>query len=352
MPVNFSRHNIEIVQRSNSYFLSEKTDGVRYLLVFTKTTAVLIDRATKGLQPNSSLAEPFQHIVGRVQPGTVLDGEIVVHRKLRRPVFIVFDVLTVGQKPILHLPFSQRLEHLQKHTFATSSNLFSVAHLKDPSIPCPLLRKNFVPRLELDRLLSNVKEERDQRVYRSGETHCHLTDGIIFQPDLPYSIGTDRGLLKWKYLDTVTIDVELLHPSALKRYRRPQDDDDFYALAVLGDEGSKVDVTKHVTLPISERLRLEADKAETGASIAEIGFDPNVGEWYYTTMRPDKIAPNHISTVLGTLLELAESLGTNELRYRMSVKEGARDSYRKDVSGMQQQMLDHQRKKNGVVKRK
>ena len=38
MPFNFQRHNIEEVQRSDSdggYFLSEKTDGVRHLMVFT-----------------------------------------------------------------------------------------------------------------------------------------------------------------------------------------------------------------------------------------------------------------------------------------------------------------------------
>jgi hypothetical protein len=63
-------------------------------------------------------------------------------------------------------------------------------------------------------------------------------------------------------------------------------------------------------------------------------------------MRPDKIAPNHISTVIGTLLELAECLGTEELRYRMSVPSNARDTYRKDIRKMQKQLLDHQRKSN------
>jgi hypothetical protein len=66
---------------------------------------------------------------------------------------------------------------------------------------------------------------------------------------------------------------------------------------------------------------------------------------YYLTMRPDKIAPNHISTVIGTLLELAESLSTEELRYRMSIPPNGRDTYRKDMKNMQKQLLDHQRRK-------
>jgi hypothetical protein len=114
----------------------------------------------------------------------------------------------------------------------------------------------------------------------------------------------------------------------------------------MGEEGTSVDMTRYLRLPPSERHRLEADRAENGSKIAEVGFDPTTGEWYYRTMRPDKVAPNHISTVLGTLLELAESLSTEELRYRMSIPSGTRDTYSKDVRNMQKQLLEHQRKKN------
>ena len=109
-------------------------------------------------------------------------------------------------------------------------------------------------------------------------------------------------------------------------------------------------MTRFIRLPNSERRRLEADRDESGAKIAEVGFEPSTGEWYYLTMRPDKIAPNHISTVIGTLLELAESLSTDELRYRMSVPPSGRDTFRKDMRNMQKQLLDHQRKKNMSAK--
>jgi hypothetical protein len=45
------------------------------------------------------------------------------------------------------------------------------------------------------------------------------------------------------------------------------------------------------------------------------------------------------------LLELAESLTTDELRYRMGVPAGTRDTYRKDMRGMLKQLLDHQRRR-------
>lgn len=353
MPVNFSRHNIDEIQRSpeNGYFLSEKTDGVRYLLVFTGKTAVLIDRKMEGKQPiprpgTAPDQDPFSSILLYVKPGTVLDGEVVMHRQLRRPIYIVFDVLAISStEPVLQLPFELRLECLRRASFCTNRDIFDDAAVKDPKIALPLVRKNFVKRFELDDLLSHVTEERGMRTYRNGNIHNHLTDGIIFQPNLPYVCGTDVNLLKWKYLDTVTIDVELLPPRHHHHHHMDEEQDVLRA-GVMGEDDTIVDMTRFVHLPTSELRRLEADRAETGSKIAEVGFDPTTGEWYYLTMRPDKIAPNHISTVLGTLLELAESLTTEELRYRMSVPVGARDTYRKDVRGMQKQLLEHQRKKN------
>lgn len=355
MPVNFSRHNIEQVQRSGEtgYYLSEKTDGVRYLLIFTGTTAVFIDRAMKGKMftfgnednnTNNVHVDTLQSLTKLIQPGTVLDGELVMHRKHRRPIFIVFDIMCIGERPIFQQPFKERLLHLRQGSFKHQSVHIKQLYKFDYNTHIlPLVIKNFVSRLQLDTLLGYVIEEKGKRVYKNGEMHCHCTDGIIFQPNTPYMLGTDTKLLKWKYLDTVTIDVEFLPP----KY-----DNDEWRVGCVGDDGSMVDMTRHIHLPVSQKMRLEADKLETQAKIAEVGFDPETGEWYYITMRPDKIASNHISTVLGTLLELAESLSTNELRYRMNVKcsEGGivRDMYRKEIKGMEKQMLDFQRKKNSA----
>lgn len=209
MPVNFSRHNLEEIQRSpdNAYFLSEKTDGVRHFLVFTGDTAVLVDRAMRGKQPIpvavDSDKDPFAPILDLIEPGTVFDGEVVMNRNERkpRPIFIVFDVLAISTtKPVLHEPFEQRLRHLRKATFRTKTaarDMFDEALVVDPNVALPLVRKNFVKRTDLVELLSHVSEERGMRCYRNGHVHNHLTDGIIFQPNAPYVLGTDRALLKW-----------------------------------------------------------------------------------------------------------------------------------------------------------
>jgi mRNA capping enzyme, catalytic domain/mRNA capping enzyme, beta chain len=365
MPVNFSRHNIEDVQQApeNGYFLSEKTDGVRHFMIFTGDTVVLVDRAMRGKQPISILGktsgeDPMAPVLSLIQPGTVFDGEVVMHRggskHKARPLFIVFDVLTIGPTTaVLHMPFEKRLEHLKQATFRTKTarqDMFADEAVQNLNIVLPLVRKNFVPRTKIGELLGHVVEEKGFRSYRNLPVHNHLTDGIIFQPNLPYVCGTDVNLLKWKYLDTVTIDVELfLEGFQRNRGGHGEEDEDALNTGVMGPDQTSIDMSRYVKLPASERFRLEADKYESGARIAEVGFDPLSGEWYYLTMRPDKIAPNHISTVLGTLLELSESLTTEELEYRMSVPPGQRDTYRKEFKGMMKQLLEFQKSKQDAA---
>lgn len=65
---------------------------------------VLADRAMEGNQPisltASSDAEPFAQILYLTQPGTDLEGEVVMNSKYRRPILIVFDVECCGNENV------------------------------------------------------------------------------------------------------------------------------------------------------------------------------------------------------------------------------------------------------------
>ena len=60
MPVSFQRHNFDTVQ-TGDYYVSEKTDGVRYLLAFVEDRgerkAVLLDRNMQGWRPKQPPGE-------------------------------------------------------------------------------------------------------------------------------------------------------------------------------------------------------------------------------------------------------------------------------------------------------
>jgi hypothetical protein len=55
-----------------------------------------------------------------------------------------------------------------------------------------------------------------ERVYRDSDRRYHKSDGIIFQPaDAPYVFGTDVNLVKWKWPELASVDLQVL-PNARK----------------------------------------------------------------------------------------------------------------------------------------
>ncbi|GMH56190.1 hypothetical protein TrLO_g5424 [Triparma laevis f. longispina] len=350
MPVSFQRHNFDTVC-TGDYYVSEKTDGVRYLLAFVEDQggakkAVLLDRKMDGWRPKEgaeggepALAKLAQHIA----PGTVLDGEVVINRRQKRPIFIIFDVLCSGNNCLAKLPFQERLRHLQDASFVTpqgGTTKFQVIDGKlgskdNACVPMPLIRKMFQRGKDVDELLNNIVEDKGLRMFCSGENHQHLTDGIIFQPNLKYIFGRDDNLLKWKYLDTATIDVRV--------DKEPKG----YKFTVDAGDGHQVDMSQYIKLPAQEIMRMEADRnCAKNCHVAEVGFNPATGEWYYKMMRTDKSKSNFIATVMGTLLEVAEGITTNEIRIRMMGNEAAKE-YDANIKKLEGELLRAARRVGG-----
>ena len=139
-------------------------------------------------------------------------------------------------------------------------------------------------------------------------------------PDAPYVAGTDPRLLKWKWHDGLTVDLEI-------RGAGKGGDLSFYAV---DDDGDAVDCSKHVALPDHDAARLRADvkAAPKGhAVVAELGLDAASGLWEYHGRRPDKNSGNHFDVFLSTLLLHAESPPERELEYRLRLDDPARDDW-------------------------
>jgi len=115
--------------------------------------------------------------------------------------------------------------------------------------------------------MGKVVEEKGLRMYINGSCHHHLTDGIIFQPNSPYTFSTDFNLLKWKYLDTATVDVEV----------EVDKNGNIRFLCDAGD-GARVDMSRYIQLPSQEKMRLEADRNVTKCKVAEVRQSDNWAE--------------------------------------------------------------------------
>jgi len=313
MPIGFSRKSIEKVQRE-SYMVSEKTDGIRYLLTCVASpeagkppVAVLLDRKFKAWT-----MEGMEEIGAALGVGTVLDGEIVRNRSWKRDIFMTFDALSCGDRSVVRDELKKRLAYLQD--FISSKYLKYLASKGEQGVHArmkvmPIVMKHWYPAHHITEVTRHISFEGPDRVYLERGSdgrplpalkRHHKSDGLIFAPNLPYHRGTDFNYMKWKWHDTITLDFEVR--------RAPY--------SYLGIEASfsaqgadRVDFTDHIHLGKEEKYRLLGDLGNQSSLITEWEYCAEQGAWIYKMPRPDKKKPNFSRTVLATIMEIAEGNG-------------------------------------------
>ena len=238
MPVNLTRQNLIEVQKTD-YFITEKSDGIRYLLYVIpppRSTdpadgiAVLVDRSRTIFKFRG--CETVGKALG---VGTILDGELVFNRSLKENVFLVFDTLLFRRQPLVELLFGERLEKIRSEILSTySRNLPAVLAQESalnaqkglaslPVKPLALVRKVFVPRREFGVLLSKMRLEDGERVFFDPERAAqpgvvatsrrhHKSDGFIFQPNAKYVFSKHYELMKWKWAELRSVDLQINIP--------------------------------------------------------------------------------------------------------------------------------------------
>ncbi|CAN0507658.1 unnamed protein product, partial [Scytosiphon promiscuus] len=195
------------VQRA-SYYIAEKTDGVRYLMLAlpgpSGNTCVLVDRSMNVFRVagGAFLAE----VLG---PGTILDGELVHNRTMMKAIFVAFDILRHRERNVMPLGFLERLTALREGVMASYFDQMRTAGAPQEG-HLMLVMKSFYPRKKIMDLFRHVSVEGRHRIFKDeGRTLHHKTDGIIFQPNAPYTVGTDTALLKWKWADLASVDLRV-----------------------------------------------------------------------------------------------------------------------------------------------
>lgn len=317
MPVNLSRRTLPVVL-GTEYFVTEKSDGLRYLLFVVPSaagsgaTAVLMNRAKELFTVPGSAA-----IGSCLGSGTVLDGELVWNLTLRRHVFLVFDALLLpGVAGHCHLrAFSERLRLVQEEVLPRLAELRAGPGEPEPVL---LVRKVFSDKGQISALLGRIRSEAGSRVFHDSDRRHHRTDGLVFQPKAaPYCFYSDPQLLKWKYEDLRSVD--LLCLADLAAVQQPA-----VKLLCSGPDNTLIDCSKRMqTLGRFDSWRLLADMnhalrlRQQQRPVAEVVFDAGAGMWSYLQLRPDKGDPNFIDTVMGVLVEQAESVSLTELEYRL-----------------------------------
>lgn len=348
-PVNMCKRNVPDVQRA-SYYIAEKTDGVRYLMLAlpgpSGNTCVLVDRSMNVFRVagGAFLAE----VLG---PGTILDGELVHNRTMMKAIFVAFDILRHRERNVMPLGFLERLTALREGVMASYFDQMRTAGAAQEG-HLMLVMKSFYPRKKIMDLFRHVSVEGRHRIFKDeGRTLHHKTDGIIFQPNAPYTVGTDTALLKWKWADLASVD--------LRVYPAPDSGGggggggmgrgcNVKLCSEAGNHGEEVDLSKSVHLSVHDRARLVADMEGSRSVIAEVALDPGSGLWVYMGLRPDKDRPNFITTVISTMVEVAEGLSEEELKYRMLVDSPSSDDWVRQETAMRKRAVQWQYKKKAA----
>ena len=193
------------------YYISEKTDGERFqLLVDSNEEAIFMNRRGQlcGIVvPNSrGVVTDVPNVKGKLPPGTILDGEVVFSRTLRMNVFQVFDILMLRGKSLVGDSFAHRWCQLRSVMKAYYKAIGSSSQV------VRLIHKRWKKIKDAMSVLQNLCTDWDGAPCYEATSGAlpvrHRIDGLILQPDQPYTCGTHHDLLKFKEEPTVDLSLD------------------------------------------------------------------------------------------------------------------------------------------------
>ena len=251
-PVSIERRHFCLLKRQ-PYLVSEKTDGVRHLLVSTVEGLVaLVNRAF--------LVEPVKI---RVPKDTLLDGELVKTRA-GKMLFVVYDAVRVKGENLMQAPLTERLEKARgvlKGIIKTAGAPFEIRVKSMWTLGSPFPDLN---------------------------SFEYETDGLVFTPvNEPIRMGTHETMFKWKPRERITIDFCLQNGHELF----VQDRGEPYKEAELHTRNKRPDLPN--------------------GTIVECGYG-DLG-WFVEKIRTDKTHANNRRTYFRTLVNIRENIQLQDL---------------------------------------
>lgn len=249
-PVSIERRHFSLL-RAQPYYVCEKTDGVRHVLISTADGVFLVNRAFE-----------ISPLKLRVPKDTVLDGELV-QLKNGRQAFVVHDAIQIKGENVRNATLEMRLEKARAVVRAI---------IKTASAPC---------------------EIRVKSMWRLGDAIPDLnsfdyeTDGLVFTPiEEPIRTGTHETMFKWKPRERITVDFELRHGC------------DLYIQ-------EKGDLSKEAELHLHNKRPDLPDGTIVECGYGELG-------WFVEKVRTDKTYPNNRRTFQRTIVNLREAISLQE----------------------------------------
>lgn len=319
----------------SSYFLCEKSDGMRYLLYCTQNeykeeAHYLIDRRNdywyvKGLHfPIPGDDVTLFHV------DTIIDGELVIDTlpdHTTQAKYLIFDCLMLDGQSLMNRTLDKRIAYLKERLFD----------------PYDKLCKDFPDEVQYFPFLVELKKMQlgyaAEFMFRQVLPNlAHGNDGLIYTcRGTEYKHGTDQHILKWKPESENSIDfrLDLVFPMV-----QPDEQDisegitepypDFDAIPIanlmvyVGD--NKPDVCYgEMYLDEEKWEEMKAENTELDDRIAECAMDEKQ-RWTFMRWRDDKKEANHITTVESVIESIKDRVTKKDL---IDAYDAIRDAWKK-----------------------
>lgn len=350
-PVSFQHSDIQDKLLAQDYYVCEKTDGLRVLMLIVvngmtgEQGCFMLDRENNyymisGFRFPRLPQKKKEELLETLQDGTLLDGELVIQTnpvtKLQELRYLMFDCLAINGRCLTPSPTSSRLAHLGKEFFKPYYDLRSFYPDRCATFPFKISMKHMDFSYELTRVANSL------------EHLPHMSDGLIFTPvRMPYSIGgKDSFLLKWKPKQENTVDFKLiLEIPMVEDSSLPKKDPNrwyynydvkptFHLYVWLGGpdvntklkdfenpfDGKELTLLektykKFAELQVSDEKWAELKNMQQpiNGRIVECVKDQETGDWSMLRFRDDKLNGNHTSVVQKVLESINDSVTIEDL---------------------------------------
>jgi mRNA guanylyltransferase len=314
----------------HSYYVCEKSDGMRYLLYCSKDTdgaevTYLIDRRNdfwlvKDLHFPIPGDDTFRHF----HTNTLIDGELVVdkvphgHQQIDVK-YLVFDCLVLDGNILMGRTLDKRLAYFKERVMGPYKEVYRRFPEEIQYLPFVIEMKQMQFSYHLEHMFRQILPNLP-----------HGNDGLIFTcRESEYKHGTDPHILKWKPEAENSVDFRLslefpvCQPDELDRAEgvfEPYPDYDALPAATLlvhvGDrEGDRPFASLHLLEKEWEAMKSlsVSQNQPLNDRIAECFMDPATKKWKFMRWRDDKEKPNHVSTVESVIESIEDGVSEREL---------------------------------------
>ncbi|KAF9170302.1 Dcp1p-Dcp2p decapping enzyme complex alpha subunit [Mortierella sp. AD010] len=312
-PVSFTRSTLDELRSEKtsnlchaSYFVSEKSDGVRVLLYCVlrengQQQVFLVDRKNKfSYVPQLLFPVANEHRV--LHNDTIVDGELVTDREPNGQLvvrYLAFDLLAYRGQSIIAKPLTSRLARLQCEFVTPYRDMLQRAN------PEFVRAQPFKVSLKEMNLSYGIEKMFKEVIPRLK----HGSDGLIFTSSVaPYVLSTNSKMLKWKPPSENTIDFKLTLQFPGQDYsQKPQ----FILNEWQG--GQQYQVFGQMTVDDNLWEQWRSTSTQLQNRIVEVNYSPSDHGWRFFRFRDDKEHGNHTSVVKKVVQSIEDGVEVDEL---------------------------------------